>query len=150
MRRRGAILLEMLLAVVLFAMAGLAIYGALDRAADGAISTRERLRGADLAWSAIAIIECGIARAESLDGPVTERSPLWSGPTSGAGVDASSADAEWSLRIESEPGPFRNTTIISVTASRLEGESQRDWYTARQLVREPGGAVALRAEGREP
>ncbi len=140
MTRRGAILLEMLLAVALFAMAGLAIYGALDRAVDGSISTRERLRGADVAWSAIALIEAGVARPESLEGPVTERSPLWSGADPGARVDAAATDRGWSLRIETEPGRFRGTTVVAVTAVRQEGESESDWYTARQLVRLDGGA----------
>mgnify|MGYP001345722360 CR=1 FL=1 len=141
MTRRGAILLEMLLAVALFAMAGLAIYGALDRAADGTLSTRTRLQGADLAWSAIALIESGVARPESLDGPITERSPLWTGPDPGAGVDTST-ESPWSIRVTTEPGMFRGTTVVSVTAVRREGGAERDWYTARQLVRVGGGAVA--------
>lgn len=136
MTRRGAILLEMLLAVVLFAMAGLAIYGALDRAVDGSVSTRERLRGADLAWSAIALIESGAARPETLDGPITERSPLWAGPDPGAGVGDSRASAwgRWELRIETEPGRFAGTTVVAVTALTRAGEEERPWFTARQLV----------------
>lgn len=140
MTRRGAILLEMLLAVAIFAMAGLAIYGALDRAVDGSMSTRERLRGADLAWSAIALMEAGVARPEALEGPITERSPLWTGPDPGAGVGEPADDRGWSLRIETEPGRFRGTTVVAVTAVRRDGERESDWYTARQLVRLDGGA----------
>lgn len=143
MTRRGAILLEMLLAVVIFAMAGLAIYGALDRAVDGSVATREKLRGADLAWSAIALVESGAARPETLDGPITERSPLWNGPDPGAGLGdgESSAWSGWELRVQTEPGRFAGTTVVAVTALRREGERELLWYTARQLVRvDAGGA----------
>lgn len=143
MTRRGAILLELLLAVVLFAMAGLAIHGALDRALDRSSSTAERLRGADLAWSAIALIESGAAQPESLDGPIDEASPLWFGPDPGASVDIPREGpwSGWELRIDTEPARFRAHVLVSVGVVRRVGTEERLWYTARQVIR-LGGAVA--------
>lgn len=137
MTRRGAILLELLLAVVLFAMAGLAIHGALDRALDRSTSTVERMHASDLGWSAIALIETGIARPESLDGPIESESPLWFGPDPGAGVDVEGVGpwSGWELQIDTEPALFRGHVLVSVGVVRRKGDDERLWYTARQVVR---------------
>ncbi len=151
MTRRGAILLELLLAVALFAMAGLAIHGALDRALDRSSSTAERLRGADLAWSAIALIESGAAQPESLDGPIDESSPLWLGPDPGASADAPREGpwSGWELRIDTEPARFRGHVLVSVGVVRRTGNDERLWYTARQVVRLGAGfASASHPNGR--
>lgn len=140
MTRRGAILLELLLAVVLFAMAGLAIHGALDRALDRSTATVERMHASDLGWSAIALIEMGIAQPESLDGPIEESSPLWFGPDPGASVEVEQAGpwTGWELRIDTEPTPFRGHVLVSIGVVRRAGQDERLWYTARQMVRMSG------------
>lgn len=144
MTRRGAILLELLLAVVLFAMAGLAIHGALDRAMDRSTSTVERLHAADLAWSAMAIVESGIASPESLDGPIDEGSPLWFGPDPGASVEVEQNGpwSGWELQIDTEPARFRGHVLVSIGVVRRQGDAETLWYTARQIVR-LGGPVAV-------
>lgn len=144
MTRRGAILLELLLAVVLFAMAGLAIHGALDRALDRSVSTSERLRAADLAWSALSLIETGAFQPETLDGPIDGVSPLWFGPDPGAAVSVDEVGpwSGWELHVETEPSRFRGHTLVSVGVVRVSGSSERLWYTARQLVRVGGSPLA--------
>lgn len=140
MTRRGAILLELLLAVVLFAMAGLAIHGALDRALDRSIATVERMHASDLGWSAISLIEMGAAQPESLNGPIEESSPLWFGPDPGAAVEVDQAGpwSGWELQIDTEPTPFRGHVLVSVGVIRRTGESEQLRYTARQVVRTVG------------
>ncbi|MBX3366865.1 MAG: hypothetical protein KF912_06070 [Phycisphaeraceae bacterium] len=152
MNRRGAILLELLLAVVLFAMAGLAIHGALDHALDRSTLTAERLRAADLAWSAISLIESGVVQPESIDGPIEESSPLWMGPPPGAGVNDPQLGpwSGWGIRVETEPTQFRSHMLVSIGVVRSVGTEERLIYTARQIVRignAPAAALPLDRQG---
>lgn len=144
MTRRGAILLELLLAAAIFAMAGMAVYGAVGRAAQSAAGARERLVAADLAWSAIALIDAGAARPETLVGPLRETSPLWPGPDPGpsVSVNAPSGWEGWEIGIQTEPARFPGLTLVEVTATRRQGDRETAAFTARQLVRlgaEPAG-----------
>src|SRR5688572_10823162 len=68
--RRGALLLEVILALALFVMGGIALLTMIGRTFANVEFVRDSERAADLARSAMAKLEAGIATADTLDGPV--------------------------------------------------------------------------------
>lgn len=135
---RGAMLLECLVSLAVFVGAGLTILGLVDRSLASMERARDQAVAVDLARSAMSSIECGLASAETLNGPVTpsedeadetfdERLP------SGAG---------WYLEIETEASQFDGLTLYRVKASKtlpsgVAGGKGREIasYTLHQLVR---------------
>lgn len=147
-RRRGALLLEAVLAVSIFVAFSIAILGLVGDSASALARARDETRAADLARSAIAKLEAGIANARTLAGPV----PRWEeDPTTREGDDASGPEGEgggfsdapptpslWELQIETDRSPFEGLTHVTVRAfKRASPDSDRTVasYTLRQLVR---------------
>jgi len=136
MRRRGALLLEVAIAVALFALAGLAILAMLRDASASLRREGERLKAIDLASSALASIEAGVATPDSLDGPV----PAWT--EEGAGGEFEDRPPEptgWSLEIDTERALFDGLSIVTVHVLRqaspgAQGEEE-EVYRLRRLVR---------------
>lgn len=134
--RRGALLLEVMLSLTLFVGAGGAVLGIVSQGVGSLKAAREKLHAADLARSAMAEIEAGIATVETLNGPV----PLWTDPDDeaaggGGGGDTTSADSGWELRVETSPTSFPGLTLVRITASRSNSQDQSSSYTLSQLVR---------------
>lgn len=126
MTRRAALLLEVLLSLAIFVAAALAVGGAMRRAGAGLERVRERAQASDLAWSAIARLEAGLATPSSLNGEVKE-----------TGKHAVGTPG-WSLHIETEPTERTGLTLVEVSALRTtpDGtELDTPVYTARQVVR---------------
>ncbi len=127
----GAILLEMMVALAIFVMAGLAIGGAVRQGMVLSNQSRLEARASDLARTAMALIESGIESPLSLQGPVRpwlSRADAWDGDEqaedeqrAALGVDESSLeDSGWELVIDTEPSEFRGLTKVSVTAQRVD------------------------------
>jgi hypothetical protein len=140
-RGRGALLLEALLALTVFVSAGLAILTMVERAVASLSMVRDLRHAADLARSALAQLEAGIAEAETLSGPV----PPWMEDEEGFD-DAPPTPTGWELIVATAPSPFDGLTLVTVTAVRSEetgasGDDGAVSYTLRQLVR-----LAARAE----
>lgn len=115
MSRRGAILVEMVLALAIFVGAAMAISASVRGSLGSAIEMRSRIRAADLAASAMAQIEAGISTMRDLDGPI----PVWEEPgADGMVSDAPPRMSEWSLEIASERSGVSGLTLVTVTASR--------------------------------
>lgn len=129
MRRRGALLLEVVLALAIFVGAGLAVLGAVERAVGSAEYVRDLHVAADLARSAISGIEVGLEDPIAMNGPVRS----WE---EGEGTGAGNG---WELRVEVSPAPFDGLTLVAVTAQR-EGGVRPVSCTLRQLVRLPRSA----------
>ncbi|MCH7961391.1 MAG: hypothetical protein IIC49_03555 [Planctomycetes bacterium] len=148
--RRGGILLEVMLALALLVMGSMAILSAMSQSIHSLEATRLKQQAADLARSAMARIEAGIATPETLQGPV----PAWeSDPESGAdelndgalpdefGLAATvgwGEDSGWELEIDTSPSPFAGLAIVRVRAlRRASADSDRimGQYTLEQLVR---------------
>jgi hypothetical protein len=130
-RRRGAVLLDAMLAVAIFVSAGSAILVLCDRSLAGLERERVKMQACDLARSAMARIEAGIDSAQALNGLVRTDSGL--APGSGS----------WELKIETDPSQFTGLTRVSVTAlrhARADDEQVVESYTLRQLVRLAGRA----------
>jgi Tfp pilus assembly protein PilV len=127
--RRGALLLEVMLALALFVSGGLAIL-ALVRQSVGAFEhTRQTQRAVNIARSAMAKIEAGLADPAMLVGPVA----MWDGRaeamsagaidsmgSAGLAPTTSALDVDdlWELEIDSEPSQFAGLNTVSVRALR--------------------------------
>lgn len=143
-RARGALLLEIMVALAVFVAGGLAVMAMVNRAAASMSLARDYRAAADLARSAMAKIEAGIATPQTLHGPV----PAWNpeedaGQDAGDGMGSGFADSPpapsgWELEIATEPSAFDGLTMVTVRAVRRAGEGSertRASYTLRQLVR---------------
>lgn len=142
--RRGALLLESILAVSVFAMAGIAIMGLVGGSTDSLTRSREALRAADLARSVMARLEAGIGTMRDLSGPV----PLWEDDESaregdpsefaGGFADTPGRPSLWEVEIQTEPSAFAGLTKVSVRVFKRAGSESGDLvadYTLHQLVR---------------
>lgn len=119
---RGAVLLEVLLSLALLVAAGLTIIGLASQAAGSVERSRDRALALDLARSAMAEIEAGISRPETMGGPVESR----------VGV------GEWGIEVETEPSQFTGLTLVKVRAIRYAAagsEAEESSVTLQQLVR---------------
>ena len=158
--RTGAILLEIVLALGLFMATAITLLAVVGGAIDSLNQSRDRLTAADHARNAMAMIEAGIARPETLAGPVAP----WSGnaqaePMPGFSDDAQpddfssppqspqnpvgpEGDTGWALEIESEPAEVRGLTLVIVRAHRVDenGTEIEDGssFTLRQILRLSG------------
>ncbi|MGE3107345.1 MAG: hypothetical protein AB7G11_12795 [Phycisphaerales bacterium] len=130
MRERGALLLEVMLSLALFVAAGGTVLAVVSQGVGSIRAARERLHALDLARSAMAEIEAGIATVETLNGPA----PEWTDPD--AEVPDDTRESGWELIIETTPTEFDGLTLVSITAARSGGSGiDSSAYTLRQLVR---------------
>jgi len=134
----------MLLALGLFVTAGLTVSSALSRGLGAAAQDRQRTIASDLARSAMAQIEGGIETPQTLNGPVrawqeesAQGDELDRG-TQGIAFDETPPDDNgWELEITTEPSEFDGLRLASVTARRVDPESDLEIvsFTLHQLVR---------------
>ncbi len=163
--QRGAILLEVILALSIFVTSGLAILTLVTQSTSRLTAIRDNETAADLARSAMAQIEAGLATPESLIGPVPDwletesgqamvESELMRGAAGGGsgGLDMNVGTSEapasglqgevddWILEIESNPSQFEGLTTVTVTAIRGDGaDAGVVRYSLTQLVRLSSG-----------
>jgi hypothetical protein len=133
--KRGAMLLECVLALAIMVVAGLAILAMADGAARSAEVTRDAELAADLARSAMGRIESGIATPETLSGPIRD----WQDQGDGVFAEAVIEDGpEWVVEIDTEESNFTGLTLVHVRAVKLASAgSDRELtsFSLHQLVR---------------
>lgn len=138
MTRRAAILLEIMLAVALFGSAAAVLFGTLEQGLATLTRSREEQRAADLACSAMALLEAGLARAETLAGPGEnvwaaaggdEDAPFDDAPPPSLDLDALELD------IETQPAAYDGLTEVRITVRRGPGEDAANVFELWQLVR---------------
>jgi len=132
--RRGALLLEVVVAFAIFVVAALAVLSSVQRATAAALLARDQSHAMDLARSALAKIESGIARPETLNGPV----PPWGQGDSGEVVNGDSGErfnpsvsvrdaparaSGWELEISTRATAYEGLTAVTVVARRRRGDS---------------------------
>jgi type II secretory pathway pseudopilin PulG len=127
MTRRASVLLELMLSLaILIALSG-AIYAVVARAASAVEDARLQERAADVARSAMARIESGLATPATMSGPSIER-----------------GREDWTIEARSEASEFPGASIVVVTASLpdpFEPGRTRASFTLAQLVLDrPGPA----------
>lgn len=138
MTRRGGLLLEALIALAVFVMAGLAILSVLRQGVADTRAARDRVRGYDIARSALAQIETGLATIESLDGSV----PAWRPPSSSiAFEDAPPPESPWNVEITTEEAGVGGLSRVRVVV-RNAAKPVADLTQFIQLVRS-GTTAAL-------
>ncbi len=147
--RRGQLLLELLLSVAIFVAAAITISSIVRRAQDSLRQARDQHVAADLAHSALARIESGLATPESLSGPV----PEWPSddPDAPTGFDDALPTGAWRIEIATEASQFPGLTKVSVTARRDDPTLAPVSFTLHQLVRlgqNAGDTAGPEAEGR--
>lgn len=133
--RRGALLLELLISLVILVGAGLAVLGMLAQGVRSAREASESLKAIDYALSALAKIEAGIETPESLDGEI----PAWvdEQATLGAAFDESVPEPSgWRLEIDSSRAGHADLTMVTVRAvrERRSGEIGAR-FTASEFIR---------------
>lgn len=144
--RHGAVLIEIMLSLAIFAMAALVLSGVMSRAAGASDRAVWAAQAEDLTRSAMARIEAGIATPQALHGPVrdwdSDREAIegdeQADPFGGASVDMRAAqDERWHLEIETERSSFSGLTKVSITAVKRDEQTERrlSSYTLYQLVR---------------
>ncbi len=141
--RRAGLLLEALLALALLATSSALLTGVVRDSSARLARAGDEATAADLARSAIARVEGGLATPETLSGPAPAWDPaaLLAPGAEGAAVSSDDiaiegsapTETEWVLSIETQPTPYDGLTLVSVTATR-EAAGGRG-YTIHQLVR---------------
>lgn len=119
--RRGSFLIEMIIAVALFAGAGLIVIGAMRDGVRSTLRAMERERAADHAASAFALVASGIETIDAIDGPV----PEYDDPESTEQfADLLPEASGWIIEAESDRSPYGALTRLTVTARRVDKNGQ--------------------------
>ncbi|MBL8763997.1 MAG: hypothetical protein JNM07_06990 [Phycisphaerae bacterium] len=150
--QRGSVLLEVLLAVAIFATAGIAILVFLGGSLDGLRASQRRQDAADVAATAMVLLQIGAVRPETLNGSVRSAALLsamsGAAPTTEAGVPSGSRGQLWQVSVSTEPAPFAGLTLVTVRVAS-PGAGQAAEFTLRQLVPLARAAdVVARRDGR--
>jgi type II secretory pathway pseudopilin PulG len=115
--RRGAVLLELMVSVAIFAVAGLTILATVRQGMNAVERARVLERGADLARTAMSELEAGLIAPESLSGPVDE-------------------DGLWELDVTVDPSEFEGLRVVTVAALQVRATGEpRTVFELTQLVR---------------
>jgi hypothetical protein len=151
----GSVMLEVLIALGVFIGAAITIASLVGQTMSDLRSVKDTERAADLARSAMALIEAGAATPATLNGPVGAGGLVAAVSVEGTGAafdDAPPAPTGWELEIQTEASPFEGLTKVAVTAVRVGnggGAGGGASYTLRQLVRLGGkGEETVGAEDR--
>lgn len=131
MRRRGFLLLEIMLSVALAVLAAVAGFALLARISDRVERDRDRLAGADMACSALALIEAGIVTPENLHGSVQAGVISLDSVESGQLV----RDPVYRLEVDTNPTQWSGLIQVDVAVLRVD-EDEHVVYSASQLVRQ--------------
>lgn len=126
MRRRGALLLELLLSVALFTMCALVILSVATDVLSSVESARRRQEAVDVARTVLASLEAGLATVQNVDdlvqGERAEGGPL------------DEEDRRWQIDVETEPSQFPGLTVVTVIVRDLRGA---DPLAANTTLRNP-------------
>lgn len=134
-RQSGSILLEVILAVAIFTAAALVVLRQVSFASDAVVRARDQERAADVARSAMAMLEAGLETPETLNGPLAPARVAYGlGSTSKAAPSAETF-ANWELVVDVQPSPFEGLAKVRVMAIWGSGQSvERARYSLAQLV----------------
>lgn len=121
-RRRGLLLLELVIALAVFVAITTVLFSSVRRSLGSIEFARDRLRAEDFAASVIAMLDSSIESPEVLNGPLPEWSAL--DGYFGAGLGSSSAmgfrdpSEAWEIEIDTAPAGIAGFTSVTVTVRR--------------------------------
>jgi type II secretory pathway pseudopilin PulG len=136
--RRGALLLETMLALAIFVIAAAAVLSLVDGSVTSLRRATMNEQAADLARTAMAKLEAGIATPQGLDGPVYPwlHEAAERGDAGPAAFDEDAQPTGWVLEVDTTPSQFTGLTRVTVRAVRRTGDDRElASYTLRQTVR---------------
>lgn len=117
MSRRGALLLEAVIALAIFVATGIAILAVMRQGVGNLQADRDRIRAMDIARSTLAQIECHLATIESLDGPVR----AWRDESSRVAFDDSPPpDTGWDVVITTSDAGIAGLSRVKVVVTRRD------------------------------
>lgn len=136
----GFVLLDLVIALALFVIGGLAVLTQMESGARRVIDAEHRIGAASVARTALALLESGAMGDRELNGPAT----AWATPANEAGeIDP---QAEWVCEVELEPSSWPELSLATVRVRRVPaGAEAENWpvlSTLRQLVPMDGFASA--------
>ena len=131
---RGFMLIEIMLAVAASILAAIAGFALLARVESRVQRETELMVAADMACSALALIESGAATAENLHGSVQSDVISIDDVQAGAFV----RDGKYRIGIESSPTQWQGLLQLDVTI--LDIESDTALYSVSQLVQQADGS----------
>lgn len=136
--RRGFVLLDLVLALAMFVVGGLAILSQLDFGARRIIDAEHRMGATGVARTALGLLEGGAMSDRELTGPAS----AWASPaTESAGFDAPS---DWMCEVDLEPSEWPGLSLATVRVRRLEASGEGPVLaTLRQLVPMDGAGGGL-------
>lgn len=125
-------LLDLVLALSMFVVGGLAVLTQMDFGARRIIEAEHRMGAAGVARTAMALLESGAMGDRELNGPAS----AWATPIGeGAALDPS---VEWVCEVELEPSEWPGLSLATVRVRRVPAGSELDAWpvlvTLRQLV----------------
>lgn len=131
-RGAGFVLLDLVLALAMFVVGGLAVLTQLDFGARRIIDAEHRMGALGVARTAIGLLESGAMGDRELTGPAS----TWATPLSEvAGLDP---QAEWMCEVELEPSEWPDLSLATVRVRRVPAGadigSSPVLATLRQLV----------------
>jgi len=140
-RRRGAILLEILIALSLITGGGMLILRVIGDAYASQARARRIEFAHDLARSKLAELEAGLISINELDGGTIDR--VGSIDLTGEGFSMDQPEEVWLIEVETIRSPFEGLTEVAVKVflEAIDSDSGSPLATARQLVRLHEGAV---------
>lgn len=145
--RAGIVLLELMVAIALFVGAGLAITNALSMGIDSAIRSERTVAASDIARSAMAKVQAGIATPQTLSGPLVdwdEDENVWEGDRlvnaddlpPGGRTTGPVRTSGWVLSVNTEPSSFDGLSEVVIEVRREDaGEDDPPSASLRRLVR---------------
>lgn len=113
-RRRGALLLELLVALGLFVAIASTLLTLARQSMGGVVRATRLVEASERAASALALIEAGVETAQTLDG----EQALWVDPFDEDGVGGlrRPGPSEWVLEIETSRAGYGGLTLVTVRA----------------------------------
>jgi type II secretory pathway pseudopilin PulG len=145
---RGSILLEVILAVAIFTAAALVVLRQVSFASDAVQRARDQERAADVARSAMAMLEAGLETPETLNGPLAPARVAYGLGSTTKAAPSAETFINWELVVDVQPSPFEGLAKVRVTAIWGGGQSvERARYSLAQLVPLSGGPGGRDADG---
>lgn len=142
--RRGAMLLEVLIALAVFVGAGLAIISVLEQSIGAMGRMRDAKQAADLASSALARLEAGIDTPETLDGEV----PAWEDLSDGSTLVAPGG-GRWEIDVRTDSSQFPGVIRVTVEAIKYTNTEGSDTVRASWKISQLIRGEAAPPEGNE-
>lgn len=133
----GVVLLDLVVALALFVVGGLAVLAQLDSGARRVIDAEHRVGAYGVARTALALLESGAMGDRELSGPAS----AWATPA--AGSTSMELGAQWVCEVDLEPSSWPELSLATVRVRRVSAGAEADGQpvlaTLRQLV--PAGGV---------